>query len=120
MIDSIRLTHTEKELLIRVKRKTGIDSWNVLCRWALLIGLSQKEYSYRNNPEKRDAVEIKWDTFAGRNKDFYHAVIHVAFNKKAIHNESLMDFIYNQIESGIRILSTQSTEYKLLLFKKYL
>ena len=36
-IDHIRLSQQAKDQLIKLKRVTGIEHWNVLCRWALCV-----------------------------------------------------------------------------------
>ena len=110
MIDSIRLSNTEKELLVRVKRKTGIDSWNIICRWALLMGLAQKELSTRVSAEKRDAIEIRWETFSGKNKAIFEAVTLIKYKELSNKNISLFDFIHNQLEVGIRILHRETNK----------
>jgi DNA sulfur modification protein DndE len=116
MIDSIRLTNTEKDLLIRIKRKTGIDSWNIICRWALLVGLSQNTFSMRKTAEKRDAIEIKWDTFTGNNSIIYSSLVSFSFSMNAADNISINDFFHAQLETGIRILSTKCNDKKTLVF----
>jgi DNA sulfur modification protein DndE len=40
-IKQIRLSSQAKDQLIRLKTKTGIQQWNVLCRWAFCLSLRQ-------------------------------------------------------------------------------
>jgi DNA sulfur modification protein DndE len=40
-IDHIRLSKQAREQLIRLKRHTGIEHWNVLCRWAFCRSLAE-------------------------------------------------------------------------------
>ena len=35
-VEHIRLSKQAKNQLIKLKRVTGIEHWNVLCRWALV------------------------------------------------------------------------------------
>ena len=35
IVKHFKLSQPEKDRLIRIKAKTGIQNWNVLCRWAL-------------------------------------------------------------------------------------
>ena len=106
--DSVRLTATERDLLLKIKRRTGIDSWNVLCRWALALGLKENNPHIRKTHEKRDAIEIKWETFAGKQSETLIALVLISFNaQKGITQESLLpDFFYSRIEDGIRAIST--------------
>ena len=41
VIKQIRLSNTAKEKLSRLKGKTGIQNWNVLCRWAFCYSLHE-------------------------------------------------------------------------------
>lgn len=39
IIKQIRLSNQAKEKISRLKGKTGIKNWNVLCRWAFCYSL---------------------------------------------------------------------------------
>ena len=41
---NIRLSNVEKNRLSRLKRKTGLSQWNILCRWAFCLSLAEKAY----------------------------------------------------------------------------
>ncbi len=106
--DSVRLTATERDLLLKIKRRTGIDSWNVICRWALTLGLRENNPYIRKTHEKRDAIEIKWETFAGKQSEILLALVLISFNaQKTITQDSLLpDFFYSRLEDGIRAICT--------------
>jgi DNA sulfur modification protein DndE len=40
-LKQIRLSAQAKEQLIRLKAKTGVGRWNILCRWAFCLSLRQ-------------------------------------------------------------------------------
>jgi DNA sulfur modification protein DndE len=40
-IKQIRLSSQARDQLIRLKTKTGIAHWNILCRWAFCLSLKQ-------------------------------------------------------------------------------
>ena len=40
-LEQIRLSQAAKEQLLRLKRRTGIKNWNVLCRWGLCRSLAE-------------------------------------------------------------------------------
>lgn len=63
--DTIRLDQTAKDQLIRLKRRTGIKTWNVLCRWALARSLSEPSVPACTAGPRPWALEIDWSTFAG-------------------------------------------------------
>ena len=117
-VESIRLTNSEKELLVRAKRKTSIDSWNVLCRWALLLGLSDNSIRIQRNPEKRDSVEIKWDTFAGKWSDAFSAAIYLQHQRQLADspNTTVFEFFHAKLEGGIRQLTKLTNDKGLNAF----
>ena len=41
IIKQIKLSNVSKDRLGRLKGKTGIKNWNVLCRWAFCYSLSE-------------------------------------------------------------------------------
>jgi DNA sulfur modification protein DndE len=122
MIESIKLTETEREMLVRIKRKTGIESWNVLCRWAYFLGLSHEKPATNTSHEKRDAVEIKWETFAGKNSNIYSAITKLQYSLEISRKKdiTLFDFIHSNLSIGIRILSKSAAEHDLLCFIRHL
>lgn len=75
IIDTIRVSAQAREQLIRLKRHTGIEHWNVLCRWALCRSLAeQTEPAPARHPADSN-VEMSWRTFAGPHGDLYMALI---------------------------------------------
>jgi DNA sulfur modification protein DndE len=36
MIENVRISEKAKNQLITLKRRTGIQNWNTLCRWGLV------------------------------------------------------------------------------------
>lgn len=75
IVKQIRLSNKAKEQLIRLKAKTGIQQWNILCRWALCLSLKEPtpptdiEYPADSN------VEMTWQVFGGEYQDIYEALI---------------------------------------------
>ena len=74
-IEHIHLSQQAKDQLVRLRRVTGLTTWNVLCRWALCASLSE---SGAPSPKKIPAdsnVEMSWRVFAGTDGDIYLAVL---------------------------------------------
>lgn len=75
MIEVIRLSQKTKDQLVWLKRQTGITQWNVLCRWALCISLSDPNTIDTTEDSPDSNVEMRWDVFAGEYKDIYMALL---------------------------------------------
>ncbi|MCH4014737.1 MAG: DNA sulfur modification protein DndE [Solobacterium sp.] len=74
-IKQICLSQTSKEHLSRLKGKTNIKNWNVLCRWALCYSLSENTIP-TDLPIKSDSnLEMSWITFGGEYYELYEAII---------------------------------------------
>lgn len=74
-IDHIRLSAQAREQLIRLKRHTGIEHWNVLCRWALCRSLAEPTEPAPARHPADSNVEMSWRTFAGQHGDLYLAIL---------------------------------------------
>ena len=75
LIRQIRLSQAEKDKLIRLKAKTGISGWNVLCRWALCASLADPTSPYGPEIPSNSNVEMTWQTFGGDYQEIYEALI---------------------------------------------
>ena len=75
IMKQVRLSQQAKEHLSRLKRKTGIKNWNILCRWALCYSLSEKTLP-TDIPIAADSnLEMSWLTFGGDYYELYEALV---------------------------------------------
>lgn len=107
IMKQIRLSNRAKERLSRLKGKTGIKNWNVLCRWAYCYSLKENTIPTPENIDGDSNVEMSWYTFAGEYSELYEALI-IAWCKKmdiSTDNETMAKYIKMHIERGISYLS---------------
>jgi DNA sulfur modification protein DndE len=64
-IQVVRVSEKGKEALQRLKNRTKINNWNVLCRWALCqsLALDTRPPIWVTTAESN--IEMDWKTFAG-------------------------------------------------------
>ncbi|MBB04752.1 DNA sulfur modification protein DndE [Pseudooceanicola sp. C21-150M6] len=74
-IEHIRLSQQAKDQLIKLKRVTGIEHWNVLCRWALCVSLAEQSVPPQAKIPADSNVEMSWKVFGGRYADLYIALV---------------------------------------------
>ena len=75
IIKQVRLSQQAKDQLSRLKGKTGIKNWNILCRWPLCYSLSEKTLP-TDIPIARDSnLEMSWLTFGGDYFELYEALV---------------------------------------------
>jgi DNA sulfur modification protein DndE len=83
-VDRIRLSQTAREQLLKLKRATHIEHWNVLCRWALCKSLAEPTPASIINILADSNVEMTWQVFAGNLSD----ILAIAL-KQRCHNDGL-------------------------------
>ncbi|WP_088343790.1 MULTISPECIES: DNA sulfur modification protein DndE [Rhodomicrobium] len=74
-VDHIRLSQQAKDQLVKLKRVTGIEHWNVLCRWAYCVSLSEQSVPSIAKIPADSNVEMSWKVFGGRYADLYMAIL---------------------------------------------
>lgn len=75
VIEHIRLSKQAREQLIRLKRYTGIEHWNVLCRWAFCRSLAEPSVPPPARIPADSNVEMSWKVFGGRYQELYMAML---------------------------------------------
>ena len=106
-IDTIRLSEKQKQQLITLKRKTGIENWNVLCRWALCKSLADPTIPPKEDIPSDSNVEMTWRTFTGEHHEIYLSICQTAFKSQSIEN-NFLNFLKNHISRGISFLLKDS------------
>ena len=107
IIKQIKLTNVSKDRLGRLKGKTRIKNWNVLCRWALCYSLSENTMPTDIQIVADSNVEMSWYTFGGEYSDIYDAIM-IAWCKNMglpTDEETLAKYFKLHIERGIAHLS---------------
>ncbi len=74
-IKQIRLSSQGKEQLIRLKTKTGINQWNIVCRWAFCLSLREAAPPSPIDVPADSNVEMTWPVFAGEYHEIYLALL---------------------------------------------
>ena len=74
-IETVRINAQGREQLIRLKRYTGIEHWNELCRWALCISLAEVTRPPITKTGGDGGIDMSWRTFAGAQSELYLALL---------------------------------------------
>jgi DNA sulfur modification protein DndE len=75
LIDNVQVSQRAKEQLTKLKAWTGVQNWNVLCRWALCVSLGEKTVPPFERIVTDSSVQMSWKTFAGAHQDLYIALV---------------------------------------------
>ena len=74
-IKQIRLSAQGREQLIRLKTRTGVAQWNILCRWAFCLSLQQPTPPTPIEVPADSNVEMDWQVFGGEAHELYLALL---------------------------------------------
>ena len=104
-LDTVRTTLGVKHTLNRLKQLTGIETWNVLCRWAFCLSIKQENLA-REIEENLDGLEIDYEVFVGKNKDIYTQLLinNLLKYKIEINKRNLSKYLYAHINRGVNIM----------------
>lgn len=64
-VEHVRVSSKGKEILVKIKRRTGLEHWNEVCRIALCHSLSNPTQPPKLEKVFDSAIDIEWKTFAG-------------------------------------------------------
>jgi DNA sulfur modification protein DndE len=93
-IEHIRLSQQAKDQLVKLKRLTGIQNWNVICRWAFCVSLAENTTPSPAKIPADSSVEMTWKVFGGAHHEIYYALL-----KERCHHDGLemnSDVLSNQ------------------------
>lgn len=107
IVKQIKLSSQAKDRLGRLKGKTGIKNWNVLCRWALCYSLSEGTLPTDIQINSDSNVEMSWYTFAGEYSEVYEALMIAWCQKMKLptDNATLTKYFKLNLERGIAYLA---------------
>lgn len=74
-IEHIRLSEQARDQLIKLKRVTGVQHWNVLCRWAFCVSLAEPTRPSPVRIPSDSSVEMTWKVFGGVYEEIYLALL---------------------------------------------
>lgn len=70
-LEHIRVSERARDQLIRIKRPTGIQHWNVLCRWAFCVSVADPSPPTPAKIPADSSVEMTWKVFGGPYEELY-------------------------------------------------
>jgi DNA sulfur modification protein DndE len=110
-LKQIRLSAQAKEQLIRLKMKTGIGQWNILCRWAFCLSLRQPAPPAPVEVPADSNVEMTWQVFGGDAQELYLALLkeRCARDGLGTSEEVLARWFRLHLQRGIAYLATPNT-----------
>lgn len=118
IIEHVRVSSQAREQLIRLKRYTGIEHWNVLCRWALCVSLAEPTIPPMVKIPADSNVEMSWRVFGGRYAELYTALVkqRCLSDGLGIDEDTLVDQFRLHLHRGIGYLANNRNLRKISAF----
>lgn len=110
MIKQIKLSSQAKDKLIRIKSRTGVTQWNILCRWALVVSLKEASPPTVVDIPADSNVEMTWQVFGGELHELYWALVKARCFQDGLGSdeETIAQQFRLHLHRGIGYLSTPS------------
>jgi DNA sulfur modification protein DndE len=109
--ETLRLGKQSRDNLIKIKRVTGIEHWNIICRWALLVSLRESTRPVSPPETSEGGVEIAWKVFAGDFGDVLACLLQLRNHDDGKSNVDLATSLRAHVTRGLGYLAS-GTETK--------
>lgn len=108
LLRQIRIPVDDRDRLIRLKRYTRIDHWNILCRWAFCRSLSEPTPPSPAPLPPASNIEISWHVFAGPWSDIFIALLRQRCHEDGLppDDKTVAEQFRLHLHRGIAYLST--------------
>jgi DNA sulfur modification protein DndE len=102
-IEQVRISANGKEILTKIKKRTGLTQWNHICRIGLLRSLAMRA-PLDDRYVLDTAIEIEWRTFSGLYQAELAALIRYSAHRSGIalnDSDQLNLYFRKHLERGI-------------------
>lgn len=103
-VEHVKVSSKGKEILIRVKRHTGLEHWNEICRVALCRSLANPTPPPKRAKTGDSNIDMDWKTFAGALQAEFAALILLKAKKDGVDLNSkieMSEYFKDHLERGI-------------------
>ena len=108
MIETVRVSEKAKIQLTTLKRRTGIQNWNVICRWAFCVSLREKSEPPNEDIPSDSSIEMTWKTFTSGEEEAYLALIQIRAHDAGVPlaKEEITKYFRLHLHRGISYLTS--------------
>jgi len=104
-IEHVRVSTRSKDILIKIKRRTGLEHWNEICRIALCRSLANATPPPKFDKMGESSIDMDWKTFAGPLNKELSALIILRAKLDGVditRKETISENFRNHLERGIQ------------------
>ncbi|MDX1927030.1 MAG: DNA sulfur modification protein DndE [Pirellulaceae bacterium] len=105
-MERVKLTSAARNQLATIKRRTGIEHNNAICRHALCISLANPSVPPNENFSFSGGLEIDWRTLTGGLEDLYTnlLIVRLLNEGKRVSEESIRQTFLLHVHRGLSYL----------------
>ncbi|MCL5024001.1 MAG: DNA sulfur modification protein DndE [Nitrospirae bacterium] len=106
-VEHVRVSARGREILIRIKRNTGLEHWNEISRIALCRSLANPTPPPKLEKVGDSSIDMEWKTFAGQFQEEIAALVLLRAKKDGINltnKDAITDYFRAHLERGINAL----------------
>lgn len=111
-VDHVRVSARGKDILIKIKRRTGLEHWNEICRVAFCRSLANSNPPAVQSRLTDNAIDMDWKTFAGSYSSEFVSAVLIRANLDGVDvnsKDALADYFRAHLERGIASLQNVKT-----------
>lgn len=116
MFDRIRISAQGRNQLIQIKRRTGIETYNIICRYALVLSLAEVSLPPQESFSATGGLEIEWRVFCGNENELYENLLvqRCKTDGIPITHENLKELLTLHIQRGLAYLNANPDQIFLI------
>ena len=102
-VENVKIGDRGRDLLIKLKRVTGLEHWNEICRSAFAFSLRDRSLPPPYDPSSEKAVVMDWKVFAGPYNSIYAALLLIRHrhDKESGFTGSVEECLRRHIQRGL-------------------
>jgi DNA sulfur modification protein DndE len=107
-VETIRISKQGRDQLIKIRRQTGVENWNILCRWALCVSLREPTPPAQPREKLDGGIEMTWKVFAGEDGETLGALVKMRTSRDGLGDqaEGLSKCLRAHINRGLAYLAS--------------
>ncbi|MBN8780912.1 DNA sulfur modification protein DndE [Thiobacillus sp.] len=111
-MERVKLTSTARNQLATIKRRTGIEHNNAICRHALCISLANPSVPPDENFAFAGGLEIDWRTLTGGQDDLYTnlLIVRLLSEGKRVSEDAIRQAFLQHVHRGLSYLVSRREE----------
>jgi DNA sulfur modification protein DndE len=111
-MERVKLTGTARNQLATIKRRTGIEHNNAICRHALCISLANPSVPPDENFAFAGGLEIDWRTLTGGQDDLYTnlLIVRLLSEGKRVSEDAIRQVFLQHVHRGLSYLVSRREE----------